>query len=307
MRAHRAATSVFAILLIASIAGQALVVHHLDAIRPQATLEEVLYIPSAKVLQHLSLGYTGLLADIYWTRAVQYFGRKHRLDSTRYDLLYPLLDITTTLDRNLVPAYMFGATFLTQKPPHGAGDPDKAIVLLEKGIAANPDDWHFYFQLAFVYYLEKKDYAAAGRALQHAAEMPNGNPELRSIAGTMLQFGGDLETSRRLWTIVYNNEKQAQLKKNAANHLAAIQSDEIVIALENAIARFRADKGRAPKDWNEMYAGGYIPGVITDPLGYPYKLEDGRVQLAFPEKVPFITKGLYEGQQPSIGPQGPVQ
>ena len=25
----------------------------------------------------MSLGYDGLLADIYWTRAVQYFGSKH--------------------------------------------------------------------------------------------------------------------------------------------------------------------------------------------------------------------------------------
>ncbi|MDP9269241.1 MAG: hypothetical protein M3P27_13085 [Acidobacteriota bacterium] len=300
-------TTVFAVLLAACLAGQALVVHHLDALRPAATLEEVLYIPSAKVVKRLSLGYTGLLADIYWTRAVQYFGKKHRLESTRYDLLYPLLDITTTLDPHLTPAYLFGATFMAQAPPHGAGDPDKAIALLEKGIAADPNDWHLYFQLAFVYYLEKKDYAAAGRALQRAAEMPNGNPQLRAIAGTMLQFGGELETSRRLWTIVYENEKQAQIKKNAAAHLAAIQSDEVVIALERAVARFRKDRGRAPQSWNELYAAGYIPGVPVDPLGYPYKLEDGRVQLAYPEKVPFITKGLYEGQQPSIGPQGPVQ
>jgi len=304
---RRVVTTVFATLLVGCLAGQALVVHHLDAIRPAATLEEVLYIPSAKVLKRLSLGYTGLLADIYWTRAVQYFGKKHRIDSTRYDLLYPLLDITTTLDSHLVPAYMFGATFMTQKPPHGAGEPDKAIALLEKGIAANPDDWHLYFQLAFVYYLEKKDYAAAGRALQHAAEMPNGNPELRPIAGIMLQYGGDLETSRQLWTIVYENEKQDQLKKNALNHLAAIRSDEIVLALERAIARFRLEKGRGPTSLNELYSAGYIPGIPLDPLGYPYKLEDGRVQLAFPEKVPFITKGLYEGQQPSIGPQSPVQ
>ena len=303
----RVVTAIFSLLLIVSLAGQALVVHHLDAIRPAATLEEVLYIPSAKVLQHLSLGYTGLLADIYWTRAVQYFGKKHRINSTRYDLLYPLLDITTSLDPHLTPAYMFGATFMAQNPPHGAGDPDKAIALLQKGIAANPDDWRLYFQLAFVYYLEKKDYAAAGRALQHAAEMPGGNPELRAIAGIMLQYGGDLETSRRLWAIVYENEKQSQLKKNAAAHLAAIQSDEAVIALEEAVARFRQDKGRAPQSWGELYAGGYIPGVPLDPLGNLYKLENGHVQVSFPERVPFITKGLYEGQQPSIGPQGPVQ
>ena len=45
--------------------------------RTTATLEEVLYHEFAQGIKRLSLGYDGLLADIYWTRAVQYFGRRH--------------------------------------------------------------------------------------------------------------------------------------------------------------------------------------------------------------------------------------
>jgi hypothetical protein len=61
-----------------------------------ATLEEVLYLSSPKVLKRASLGYDGLLADIYWTRAVQYFGfRHHNFASDSYNLLAPLLEITT--------------------------------------------------------------------------------------------------------------------------------------------------------------------------------------------------------------------
>ena len=40
--------------------------------------EELIFLPSETKLAHLSGGYSGLLADIYWTRAVQYYGR-HRL------------------------------------------------------------------------------------------------------------------------------------------------------------------------------------------------------------------------------------
>ena len=45
-----------------------------------------------------SLGYDGLMADIYWTRAVQYFGRRHLTSREDYNLLAPLLEITTALD-----------------------------------------------------------------------------------------------------------------------------------------------------------------------------------------------------------------
>ena len=54
------------------------------------------------MLKRLSLGYEGLLADIYWTRAVQYFGSQHVHKSEDYRLLYPLLDLTATLVASVV-------------------------------------------------------------------------------------------------------------------------------------------------------------------------------------------------------------
>ena len=49
-------------------------------------ITDVLYLPSGKVLRQLSLGYEGLLADIYWTRVVQYFGGKRLAHSTEFRL-----------------------------------------------------------------------------------------------------------------------------------------------------------------------------------------------------------------------------
>jgi hypothetical protein len=45
-----------------------LLLRRLDQLRTGATLQEVLYISSPKALKRLSLGYDGLVADIYWTR-----------------------------------------------------------------------------------------------------------------------------------------------------------------------------------------------------------------------------------------------
>ena len=59
-------------------------------------------------------------------------GRPPRPD---YPLLYPLLDLTTTLDPVFNIAYRFGSIFLAEPYPGGAGRPDLAITLLEKGLA----------------------------------------------------------------------------------------------------------------------------------------------------------------------------
>src|SRR5271169_3206167 len=98
MSISRRTTVVASILLVVCLLGSGLLLHHLDHIRSRATLEEVLYVSSPKGLKRLSLGYDGLLADVYWTRAVQYFGDKLTRGSDHFDLLAPLLEITTTLD-----------------------------------------------------------------------------------------------------------------------------------------------------------------------------------------------------------------
>ena len=77
MKASRQVTVVFSLVLVACVAASVLLLRRLDQMRNSATLEEVLYISSPKALKRLSLGYDGLLADIYWTRAVQYFGSRH--------------------------------------------------------------------------------------------------------------------------------------------------------------------------------------------------------------------------------------
>src|SRR5260370_41415715 len=57
---------------------------------------------SGKLVKAMSLEYAPLLADIYWTRAVQYYGNKHVRGQANLELLWPLLDIPTTLDSNLL-------------------------------------------------------------------------------------------------------------------------------------------------------------------------------------------------------------
>src|SRR5579863_815689 len=98
MRPSRRITITASILLIFCLTGSVFLLQRLDRERNAATLKEVLYISSPTLLRRMSLGYEGLLADIYWTRAVQYFGREHFLGGKNYELLAPLLEITTALD-----------------------------------------------------------------------------------------------------------------------------------------------------------------------------------------------------------------
>src|SRR6202162_6313588 len=98
MKSRQKVTMVASALLIVSLAASSFVLHRVDQLRPQATLDEVLFLSSPKLIKRASLGYDGLMACIYWTLAVHYFGYRHHNFATSYNLLAPLLEITTHLD-----------------------------------------------------------------------------------------------------------------------------------------------------------------------------------------------------------------
>jgi hypothetical protein len=286
-----------------SMAGAIATLYAIDRTPRASVAQEALYLRSSKVLRRLSLGYSGLLADIYWTRAVQYFGQQHHAGSSDFRLLAPLLEVTTELDPKLFPAYEFGANFLAPQPPNGAGLPGSALALMKYGIEHNPGQWRLYYNLGFLYYTELKDYAHAADAFAAGAKLPVTNQFMPILAARMAQHAGEFDTARMLWFTAYRSTKEAQVRENAVQHLLALQVDEEVTQLEQVVEKYREKTGRMPLGMWDLERTGFIHGAQVDPKGHLYKLmPDGRIEVQDPEKLYFITKGLPPGAAP---PQPP--
>jgi hypothetical protein len=293
-------------VLLLSMAGGIATLNAIDRSRRQAVAQQALYLRSSKVLRRLSLGYTGLLADIYWTRAVQYFGEQHHSGSGDFRLLAPLLEVTTELDPRLLPAYQFGANFLAPKPPNGAGLPGSALQLMQYGIAHNPDQWRLYYNLGFLYYTEFKDYPRAADAFTRGAKLPVTNEFMPILAARMAQHAGEFDTARMLWFTTYQSTKETRIRQNAVEHLLALQVDEDVMRLEQVVEKYRQQKGRLPVSMSDLERAGFIHGSPADPKGHPYKLmADGRIEVQNPESLYFITRGLPPGVEPPQPPKVP--
>ena len=296
MRPSHKITIAVSLLLVVCMLTSVLLLRRIDRMRTGATLQDVLYISSPQVLKRLSLGYDGLLADIYWTRAVQYFGGKHHAGARHYELLAPLLEITTALDPHLTVAYEFGANFLAPKPPNGAGLPERAIELTEHGIRHNPDDWHLYNDLGFIYYTELKDYTGAADAFARGSKVPHAHPFLRIMAARMAQHGGEIEMARMMWTTTYQSTKDRSIQANALAHLRALRVDEDITELENLVSRYRDARGHLPASFYDLQSAGLLQAMPVDPLGHTYKLmPDGHVEVRDPDDLPFIEKGTPPG------------
>lgn len=237
---------------------------------PVQQQQQELLLQSGPLLKKLSLGYDSLLADIYWTRAVQYYGRKLADRDPHFELLDPLLNVATTLDPRLIIAYRAGAIFLSEPPPAGAGRPDQAMNLLRRGIAANPDDPALWADLGFLYYWHFKDYAHAAQAYLEGSKNPQAPYWMKLMAIRIAEQGGSRETSRFLWTQIYESTRDPEVRKKAFDHLRTLKAEEDVEQLEKLVAEFNRRSGHSPASLQDLVAAGMLAGVPVDPAGYPY-------------------------------------
>jgi hypothetical protein len=259
---------------------------------------DAMYLRSATAVRRLSGAYTALAADGYWIRALQYYGgTKQRLQdrawvpepppllavpsSDDYALLYPILDLTTSLDPRFTIAYRFGAVFLAEPYPRGAGRPDLAAALLEKGIRAQPDKWEYMEDIGFVHYWYVHDYLAAAGWFQKAGELPGAPWWLRSLAATTLAKGGDRRSSRVMWEAIRESAAIDWLRQDADRRLQQLKALDDIDSLQQAVDAFMRSAGHAPVDWLALVRARVIPGVPVDPARAPYELTtQGRVRLA---------------------------
>jgi hypothetical protein len=253
----------------------------IDSERSSAQLEkEELTLRSPGVMKKLSLEYAPLMGAIYWTRVVQYYGEKHRMHDQHLELLWPLLDITTTLDPNLIVAYRFGAIFLSDSPPRGAGEPDQAVTLLERGMKANPDYWRFYQDLGNVYYFDKKDYAKASQAFTAGSKFPGSPPFMKIMAAKIAAEGESLNTSYALWLDIYQTASDKDIRKNAEDHLKLVKAEMDLRQIDLLAVDYEKKVRRRPTRISELSEAGLLPGVPKDPDGFPYVLgETGKAEI----------------------------
>jgi tetratricopeptide (TPR) repeat protein len=236
---------------------------------------DILYFRGGAAVSRAALGFDAILADIYWIRSIQHFGGTRRAQESdkTYKLLYPLLDLTTTLDPRFNIAYRFGALFLSEPYPAGPGRADLALKLLERGLAADPKRWQYAQDAGFVHYWYRQDYKAAAGWYDRASRIEGAPWWLRSMAASTLAEGGDRQSSRQMWRQLHETSDDDWVRNNAQLKLQQLQALDEMDALAAMVARFGQLRGVPPGSWNELVAMRWLRGVPLDPSGTPYELK----------------------------------
>jgi len=245
--------------------------------------EEVLYLWSGQQVRRLVPGFESIAADIYWLRTVQYFGGERLFSrQKRFELLRPLVDIATTLDPRLEVAYRYGAIFLSEPSPVGAGRPHEGIELLEKGIAQMPLAWRLRQDLGFFHHIFLGDSDRAAAILNDAAKVPGAAFWLRTLAADLLVKGGRRAEARRMWRQMFEQEEAGIIKENARQRLQILDSLDLADAIAAAVGAFEQRNGRRPADLQQLRASGLWRGPLEDVARVPfrYDVSTGKVEIS---------------------------
>lgn len=244
---------------------------------PPAAVPGLLYVRSPDLARRLVLEFEAVAADVYWIRALQAFGRERLSPPSHtrtYVLLYPLLDLTTTLDPYFSIAYRFGAIFLGEPYPGGPGRPDLAIALLHKSLEQQPEKWQYMQDLGFIYYWHLQDYANAAAWFERASQQPGAPNWLRPLAAVTLTKGGQRASARELFTELAKAD-EAWLRSSAQRRLSQLDTMDLIDAVQARVDRFTRTHPGQPATWPALMAAGLIGAVPTDTTGAPLVIVSG--------------------------------
>jgi tetratricopeptide (TPR) repeat protein len=287
MNNERRKSFTLGLVVVAGIACAALLVRWTNSLRPPVDpnlIDEGLYV-NDKTARRMSLGFNGLAADWYWMRSLQYVGKKIfyfegdiRLDdmsALNLKTLAPLLETATTLDPEFIEPYEYAAAVLP------AIDVQQAIRLTQKGIDANPNEWRLYHHLGYIYW-RRNEFQKASEIYDRGAQVPGAPTWMQAMKARLISDGGSRSTAREIYTRMYEQSNEDQVKEMARSHLLRLESLDHRDALQKLFAAYKARTGTCPDSWRELeqvFRAARIQvdqsGAPLDPSGAPYVLKRG--------------------------------
>lgn len=253
----RRQTTLLVVVVLLGLGSVAGVSRWIETHRPPvdaAMEEDKLYVTGATA-RRLSLSFSGLVADWYWMRSLQYVGRKivnqpgqiqiDDLKALNLNLLYPLLDTTTTLDPQFMAAYEYGGVVLP------AINDEDAIKLLRKGLANNPTHWRFHQYLGYIYW-RRNDFKTASQVYAEGARIAGVPPWMEQMSARMEAEGGSRALAREMYERMMNEADDEQVKELAARRILQVHSFEQRDVIRRVLEEFKARHGRCAASWKDV-------------------------------------------------------
>lgn len=236
--------------------------------RVTGKIEELAQLPRGEVLRPALLGYHHLGADILWLRTLQVLGKKKN-SVDEHVWLYHAMDVITTLDPLYAYVYYVGGVVLTEM----AGRADLSNQLLEKGHAANPNEWTLPFLLGYNHYFVLGQPAKGAEYISRAAKIPGGPGFLPGLATRMYAESGNPDVALQFLEAMWRENPDIAVREKLEVRVKEIIIERDLRRLEDSVQRYRQAERKYPKALSDLVSSGILPALPEEPFGGAYNID----------------------------------
>mgnify|MGYP006054958267 CR=1 FL=1 len=185
----------------------------------------------AQIVKNFNFGFSNVIADMYWIRAVQDLVHWNETDSYYVDYFENI----STLDSKFEYPYLVGIFVVpTSKSPSFL---ERISVIADRGIEALPENWQIPFYLSTKYKSITKEYERADHYLSIAVANENAPEVVRTVYNAFkVNQANDRKQVSEMIKVIYNTTEDTTIKKLAAKGIIV---NDVTDAGEKAIARFK--------------------------------------------------------------------
>lgn len=247
---------------------------------------ELLYLPSPEMLQVLSLGNPGLVADILYLWSIQYYSlfAPHE----RFLYLETVYDLITDLDPLYFDAYRIGALIMQIQTGGDQQRLQQAVVhLFDKGLENLPESWELAEAAAWDMYIRFKDREEALRYAEIAAARPGAPARIKRMVGVWRDktHAWSVDDSIAYWRQAYAeavDERDRQVCQSKLYDAVASKDQQ---QLDPLLDAFADRYGRCPAGWPELIRAGLLRETPLDAFGNEYGIDPQRCRVVPLKKI----------------------
>ncbi|HJU92698.1 MAG TPA: hypothetical protein VJ656_07195, partial [Pyrinomonadaceae bacterium] len=126
----------------------------------------------------------------------------------------------------------------------------------------------------------------ASETYGRGAEVPGAPAWMKAMQAKMFAEGGSRTTAREIYTHMYEESTDDQVREMARRRLLQMDSLDERDGLRKLFTAYKTRTGKCPDSWRELepiFRAGRIPmdqsGAPLDPSGAPYVLQAGKCEV----------------------------
>lgn len=232
--------------------------------------------PNAQLIRLLARSHISLVADLFWIRAIG-IATSIKVPADGLSLV-TWCGLVTELDPRFVWPYLFGGLLAPMSSAWGNHNVAEANALMKRGMENIPQDHRLPLYLSFNQLNVEHDVRAAAETLRRGARAPHAPPFMGQLATRLLAQTDDFDAASAFADELERGATDAETRAAFARRRLEIARDRLLVDLQKAVDRFRAERGRPPDSLAHLVSEGFLSQLPADPLGGEFRLgADGTV------------------------------